>query len=216
MDPLPPTGKVLSIILQEERQRSITPGILSYDLMPTKEFNSIVATSLVQKAKLKKDVLICSHCNIQGHTMDKCYKLHGYPPGYKFKSKTPQTEVHVNQTSSTIYEESSSSDSVFKFLDFNSVSTIHNSMEVLMPHPESQQLNPLVSNFNGIFSLSTSSFPTSSFLPDSWILDTCATHHVCCAHNFFIPVNSIANSFITLPNGSLVPIAQIPRLCSFV
>ena len=22
-----------------------------------------------------------------GHVVDKCYKLHGYPPGYKFKGK---------------------------------------------------------------------------------------------------------------------------------
>ena len=65
MDPFPPIGKVFSLVLQDERQRSITPGIPSSDLMPANEFNSIVASSSVQKAKLKKDRLICSDCNIQ-------------------------------------------------------------------------------------------------------------------------------------------------------
>ncbi|KAE8675207.1 Protochlorophyllide reductase [Hibiscus syriacus] len=28
----------------------------------------------------------CSYCNILGDTKDKCYKLHGYPPGYTSKN----------------------------------------------------------------------------------------------------------------------------------
>ena len=31
----------------------------------------------------KKDRMFCTHCNYLGHTIEKCYKLHGYPPGYK-------------------------------------------------------------------------------------------------------------------------------------
>ena len=29
----------------------------------------------------------CTHCEAMGHVVEKCYKLHGYPPGYKFKNK---------------------------------------------------------------------------------------------------------------------------------
>ncbi|CAL1376874.1 unnamed protein product [Linum trigynum] len=29
----------------------------------------------------------CTHCHSYGHTVDKCYKLHGFPPGYKGKAK---------------------------------------------------------------------------------------------------------------------------------
>ncbi|CAM8886686.1 unnamed protein product [Rhodiola kirilowii] len=28
--------------------------------------------------------LFCTHCQLQGHVKETCYKLHGYPPGYKF------------------------------------------------------------------------------------------------------------------------------------
>lgn len=34
-----------------------------------------------------KEWPFCTHCNILGHTVDKCYKLHGYVPGYKQKGK---------------------------------------------------------------------------------------------------------------------------------
>lgn len=31
----------------------------------------------------------CTHCGKLGHTAYKCYKLHGFPPGFKFKGKNP-------------------------------------------------------------------------------------------------------------------------------
>ena len=47
----------------------------------------------------------CTHCGAMGHVVDKCYKLHRHPPGYKFKNKGGQsfannvvaTEDHVSE-----------------------------------------------------------------------------------------------------------------------
>jgi hypothetical protein len=36
-----------------------------------------------------KDRPICLHGGFKGHATDKCYKLHGYPPGFKGKAKPP-------------------------------------------------------------------------------------------------------------------------------
>ena len=44
----------------------------------------------------KKDKPICSHYGFKGHTVDKCYKLHGYLPGFKGKSRA---SVSANQVS---------------------------------------------------------------------------------------------------------------------
>ncbi|KAL6340543.1 hypothetical protein AAG906_010451 [Vitis piasezkii] len=38
------------------------------------------------------------------HTIEKFYKLHGYPPCYKFKSKSFQSKAQVNQIASIIVE----------------------------------------------------------------------------------------------------------------
>lgn len=38
---------------------------------------------------------ICSHCNILGHTIDKCYKVHGYPSGYKQNSNNVQAIISI-------------------------------------------------------------------------------------------------------------------------
>ncbi|KAL8121608.1 hypothetical protein AgCh_018370 [Apium graveolens] len=29
----------------------------------------------------------CTHCNISGHSNERCFKLHGYPPNFKFRDK---------------------------------------------------------------------------------------------------------------------------------
>lgn len=35
----------------------------------------------------KRDKLFCKHCNMTGHTISQCYKLHGYPPGYESRPR---------------------------------------------------------------------------------------------------------------------------------
>lgn len=45
----------------------------------------------------RKDRLICSHCGFKGHTIHKCYKLHGYPPGYHGKNKASTMADQVSR-----------------------------------------------------------------------------------------------------------------------
>ncbi|KAI9169891.1 hypothetical protein LWI28_019167 [Acer negundo] len=49
--------------------------------------------------KPKRDRPVCTHCGVLGHTIEKCYKLHGYPPGYKTRPKSQPTKSFANQTS---------------------------------------------------------------------------------------------------------------------
>lgn len=82
MDLIPSINKVFSLLIQEERQRAI--GI------NTPSFNSMaMAASEVSKRNTtnqfhRKDTRsFCTHCGLRGHVIDKCYRLHGYPPGYR-------------------------------------------------------------------------------------------------------------------------------------
>ena len=47
----------------------------------------------------KKERPQCTHYGLLGHTVDKCYKLHGFPPSYKTRGKT----LAANQTSLTSF-----------------------------------------------------------------------------------------------------------------
>ncbi|KAL5537688.1 hypothetical protein UlMin_046008 [Ulmus minor] len=118
LDPLPSINKVFSLIVQEERQRSLSslnfsqPSVVAYG----------ASSSNYNSYKGKKDKPYCTHCGILGHTIEKCYKIHGYPPGYKPKGKfsdsvkgqhdkSGYSKPIVNQTglSSEIFEQTEQS-----------------------------------------------------------------------------------------------------------
>ena len=44
----------------------------------------------------RKDRPICFHCGYKGHVAEKCYKLHGNPPGFQ---KKPRNAPAANQVS---------------------------------------------------------------------------------------------------------------------
>ena len=43
----------------------------------------------------------CTFCNRLGHTVDTCYKKHGFPPGYKSINRTSQTNNMFTTNSSS-------------------------------------------------------------------------------------------------------------------
>ena len=96
IDPLPPINKVFSLIIQEDRQRSIgsSPSLESITLLANFErrFPS-------EKSKKKDTRPICSNCGYRGHVVDKCDKLHGYPPDHRLASNN---SVHQQRQSNTI------------------------------------------------------------------------------------------------------------------
>uniref|UniRef100_A0A2N9HKX8 Integrase catalytic domain-containing protein n=1 Tax=Fagus sylvatica TaxID=28930 RepID=A0A2N9HKX8_FAGSY len=99
-DPLPTITKAFALVVQEERQRNINIPSLAPAGDSVALFTRGEAPRNHYGGKgqfIKKERPLCSHCGITGHTVDKCYKLHGYPPGYKFKNKMHS----ANQTSAT-------------------------------------------------------------------------------------------------------------------
>ena len=90
MDPVPPLSKVFSLILQDEKQRKV--GVAKKIQIDTADaLASVLAAKTVKNAKKGRPQ--CTHCGAMGHVVDKCYKLHGYPPGYKFKSAKGQAST---------------------------------------------------------------------------------------------------------------------------
>ena len=92
-DPLPSINKAFSLVLQEEKQKEVTSTI---PVSQETQMAFAVKTHS-DKPRVKKDRPQCSHCGFLGHTVDKCYKLHGYPPGYKPKGKS-NTAVNIVTT----------------------------------------------------------------------------------------------------------------------
>jgi hypothetical protein len=87
MDPLPPINKMFSLVVQEEIQREIfISSMIPNPVALITKFVPIQQNRFPTQMVLK-DRPICTHCGVAGHTIDKCYKLHCYPPGFKFRKR---------------------------------------------------------------------------------------------------------------------------------
>ena len=54
------------------------------------------------------------------------------------------------------------------------------------------------------------SFFSHPFVPsDAWVIDTRATHHVCCNISLFSHSRLVYNTTVTLPNGHVVAINRV-------
>ncbi|GKE32645.1 hypothetical protein Tco_1451967, partial [Tanacetum coccineum] len=56
---------------------------LSHHFAPTNWSNNRNTQS---KGPGRNNNLVCKHCHMAGHTIDRCYELNGYPPGFKKKN----------------------------------------------------------------------------------------------------------------------------------
>lgn len=121
-DPLPPMNKVFSLIIQEERKRMIkfasthqnvfqnSSALLSRS-SATPDANRNFKSNF--KQPYKRDRPTCSHCGIVGHTIEKCYKIHGFPPGFKFTKSRIAGDSSAHQVQS--HDDGSSSQLVSQF-----------------------------------------------------------------------------------------------------
>lgn len=97
MESEPSIQRVFSIVAQEVEQRAIilpSPPISATTLL-AKASSGKVSNRNSGNSSKKKERLVCTHCNIQGHTVDRCYKLHGFPPNYR-NQKSPLGKSHTS------------------------------------------------------------------------------------------------------------------------
>jgi len=96
INPLPSVSLAYSLIMQDEKQREV--AIQSHFPANSASYlatnQKIIGTSDLRG---KKTDLLCSHCKKPGHTVDKCYKIVGFPSNFKFtRSKRITGNVRSN------------------------------------------------------------------------------------------------------------------------
>lgn len=89
MEPLPSMNIIFSMVLQHERQGNFASTEKSHALInvvgykkPYVKYNSYTNPSTTSKSK------VFTRCGRTGHTIDVCYKKHGFPPHFGKASMT--------------------------------------------------------------------------------------------------------------------------------
>ncbi|KAG7942664.1 hypothetical protein I3843_16G115500 [Carya illinoinensis] len=107
LEPLPSITKVFSFIIQEEKQREVGPmervGFESNVAFMNKRVEGLKVNT--GKQEYRKEKVLCTQCGMTNHIVDKCYKLHGYPPSYKQKGKVSSANQVMVQLSSAPFDQ---------------------------------------------------------------------------------------------------------------
>lgn len=105
MEPLPTINKVLSLVVQHERQlgrgavqstESSAFFVKGNFASNNNSYNGSVGQKKFGSFSNTNKRSICSYSGLQGHTVDRCYKKHGFTPRYKPKNKNIASSL-VNQ-----------------------------------------------------------------------------------------------------------------------
>uniref|UniRef100_A0A2N9EQR6 Integrase catalytic domain-containing protein n=1 Tax=Fagus sylvatica TaxID=28930 RepID=A0A2N9EQR6_FAGSY len=215
-----PTAREIWTILRERFSQSNGPqmfqveqaiGSLTQSQSTALLCNTDTARSAPTKqAFQKRDKPTCSHCGLIGHTMERCYKLHGYRPGYKTRGKGPM----ANQVS--LSNLGTHAAAVTDEMSPVQLSQIQAQCQQLLAALSTKSLNPKApepSTSNATYqamanTTSSSSLPIHS-IKNQWIIDTGATDHMVHSISCLTTVTSTINASVELPNGKFVSVTHI-------
>jgi len=229
-DPLPPINKVFSLIIQEERQKEISTTPLVHETAALMSKTVVNPTHKSGKWANRKDRPVCSHCGISGHTVDKCYRVHGFPPGFKFTKNQPSAHSVTHVQGAEFVTASSPQlpitleqcQQLMAFIQHQQANSSTNGAASNSAMQTVTQLNPNTagsSSTSGIFALNSqhsvfsSHFAHHSFLRSfkrpPWIIDTGATDHMISSVSLFTSITSVVSTTVQLPNGAIALVTHI-------
>lgn len=158
-----------------------------------------------------------TYCGYNGHRVDECFQLHGYPPywtGPKGKRSTSAHATFANQEASSL---NCNEQPKFSFTpkEFQKLMTLPNSTPS-DPPTQNNTRSAVIFASTSYISNNVSYFAhcaSNSFKQNSWILDMDATDHMICSPLFYHTAPQSINAFIHLPNGVKVPASPIGTVC---
>lgn len=213
-EPLPSVNKIYSLMLQEERQRLLV--ILTPN--PTEGSALVASQSSQQKSKpahvflnhgkgtngqKNRPKINCTHCGRDNHTIDKCYKIHGYPPrtnqySGNHPSKHSHSQPRVFAVASAQQGEPSQGSEPAGVASSTITQEQYDHILTILQRGRNDPLT----NFAGM--------SLSSFLNDTWIIDSGATNHMCSSSEILqssSPNTSL--STVQMADGSTATITRI-------
>ena len=168
MQPLPSIRNIYSLISQEEKQRQLgTPHT-------TLEPAAMDVRQHQGPSNSNRKPLHCTHCDRDHHTIDTCYKLHGYPPGHRLhksnrnKKGSSSSANHV-QNNPTMQE-----------------------LKSAMPNLSDSEYQQILTMMNDKKEPQTNSAGLSYYpLPlHRWLIDSGATDHITSTSHSFTSTNN--------------------------
>jgi len=160
----------------------------------------------------------CEHCKILGHTIQRCCKIHGYPPGYRlYKGRKMAATIHNNSADFNSAAEGASTElhrhttSAIPGLSLEQYSQL---LQLLNKHSSEIDSTNSSANIGATsFLAGTSYCMTTLFAHNTWIVDSGASKHIMYDFSLLHDVKPVGTPcYITLPDGKQVQIKHVGSL----
>ena len=226
---IPDLSEIYNLLDQDYNQRNLVPiqNAIAFQIAAPVSTPLINATQSIPTPRQNRP--ICAHCGYNGHTVDTCYKIHGYPASFKHKVKQQPDKQRYNAKSSgytkPVVAQMTVSEPVSNVINSLTKDQIEGMIAYFNSQMTSQsaQVNCLASTSGGTitalpgiaFSSSTLCFvgmlraTSNALCSESWVVDSGATHHVAHNKDLFFELSDALNTSVTLPTGLGIKIAGI-------
>ncbi|XP_019170437.1 PREDICTED: uncharacterized protein LOC109166008 [Ipomoea nil] len=225
LDPLPEVYKVF--VMAEKLERQINLASLNLDSLEINQVNAVqnsqgsVSENTIAAAVNNSNSNFnrrgnggnksakCTFCGMTGHTVDRCYKKHGYPPGWVsgFKSKGKQQQFAVAATNNT-------GNMAIDSEQLQRIISLLQTQVGQSSSPNTTAAVSLIPKFSEVQSADEGkqSMPhINSILINSscWILDSGATNHIVCSLDHLVSHRVAVRTEVSLPTGKCIPVENI-------
>lgn len=204
MKPEPTIQRAFSLIAQEVEQRfsSVPPATnvvnaatVLVKSIPTEQNNSRPPGNSYRR----RERPLCTHCGIQSHTIERCYKLHRYPLGHcSYRGSTAKIETHAATSSSSFQ-------GMEQLSDLNT-DQCKGLLSLLQSHLAKNKSDLATSSSHVAGTCLESVF---NFDVKSWILDSGVSAHICYLKESFSSLLPISGASVSLPNQAHLEVEYI-------
>ncbi|XP_070003236.1 uncharacterized protein [Nicotiana sylvestris] len=185
-----------------------------------------VGSSLARQWQRCNDLVVSWYCKKQGHTIEKCYKFHGFPPNFKFSKTTGPRKMAANieveksgflgASGGSDVQPQSQSEQLFAMPGL----TIEQYCELMIMLQQSH-----LSSSSSTLNLLASANFAGELLPESglfrtclltkienilWIIDSGASDHMTSNKSLLLNTQTLPIPYlVSLPNGYKVKVTNI-------
>jgi hypothetical protein len=156
-----------------------------------------------QGVKNKTDTL-CDHCGREGHTIKKCFKLHGFSSGWK-KGRTQPGGARGGKWNQANHTQP---DGELLVVDVQALKEYKSKLKVSEGSTSSQGSSTTASSFHATSQgIKPYHMHLSKVRPKPWIIDSGATNHMTGASNLFTSYTPCSGKDkVRVADGSMAPI----------
>ncbi|XP_035842144.1 uncharacterized protein LOC118488849 [Helianthus annuus] len=213
-EPFPSVKAAYALISKEQSHRLSSSGSKSQSVSYVAKSNQSNQNTSRRNFRGPNSNLKCTHCNMLGHTVDRCFEIIGYPPGMKKRTSGSFVRNNTGNNTNRSNVSSGPSSSAMSALPFTP-KQIAKLMSLVGDKFEGDQEKSNMGRMSACVSEFVSCSSSVSFNHDyNWVVDSGANQHMIKSDKDMFNCIDVSECGLKVghPNGTSVSVLKIGEL----